>query len=375
VLCPHCHRTFPGLGFCPHDGRKLTDQPRLSLIDWEETPLTGHTLKERYLILGRIGRGAMAEIFLAEDLTTGEPVAVKMLRLAGSQSRHRERFFHEVLAASTIGHPNIIKLFDVGETEERTPYLVMEYLKGEPLGDRLRREGRLNPEATLPLFLQVASALAAAHGKGIIHRDIKPDNIFLLGAPGDAFEAKVVDFGLAKSTLRLTAQGTAVGTSEYMAPEQALTDPVDARSDVYALGVVLYRAYTGKLPFDAVDPTEILARQVIMPPVMPFPDARVEEIDDPDAQPDPTLVFRARLGMVIRKALRKAPEHRYATVEEMASDLERILGRLGGFLEARDPPRGDDIYLPVGPFARIVIGQFYKLLKVPVPASIPPPPE
>jgi serine/threonine-protein kinase len=374
VLCPHCHRSFSGLDFCPHDGRKLSSQPRLSLLDWKDTPLTGHILKERYLVLGLVGEGAMASIFAAEDLTTGEPVAVKMLRVSGNQSRLRERFFHEVLAAAGIGHPNIIQVHDVGETLERTPFLVMEFLRGETLGDRLRREGKLSPEVALPFFLQVASALDAAHEKGIIHRDIKPDNLFLLGAPGEGYAIKVVDFGLAKSTLRLTAMGTAVGTAEYMAPEQALTDPVDARTDVYALGVVLYRTLSGRLPFEGPDATELLARQVILPPVMPFPDPRVEFCDDPEQQPDPALVLRARLGLVVRKALRKNPAHRYESIRAMQADLERILGQRDGLLEARLPCEEEDIYLPVGPFGRSVVQQFYRLLRVPVPACLPPPP-
>jgi serine/threonine-protein kinase len=370
VICPHCHRTFPGLDFCPHDGRRLSTQPRLSLLDWKDTPLTGHQLKDRYLILGLIGEGAMASIYAAEDLTTGEPVAVKMLRVTGNQSRHRERFFHEVLAAAAIGHPNIIQVLDVGETSDRTPFLVMEFLRGETLGDRLRREGKLSPEATLPLFLQITSALIEAHKKGIIHRDLKPDNLFLVGAPGEAYQAKVVDFGLAKSTLRLTAIGTAVGTAEYMAPEQALTDPVDARTDIYALGIVLCRVFSGRLPFESADATELLARQVILPPILPFPDPRVEFVDDPEQQPDASLVLRARLGLVIRKALRKNPEHRYASVEALQADLERVLGRSGGFLEARTPPEGEDIYLPAGPFSRSVLPQFYKMLGLPLPSSL-----
>ncbi|MCS6899274.1 MAG: serine/threonine-protein kinase [Myxococcales bacterium] len=345
MLCPHCHRTFPGLDFCPYDGRRLTTQPRLSLLDWKDTPLTGHQLKNRYLILGLIGEGAMASIYVAEDLSTGEPVAVKMLRAKGNQSRYRERFFHEVLAAAAIGHPNIIQVLDVGETSDRTPFLVMEFLRGETLGDRLRR-------------------------KGIIHRDLKPDNLFLVGAPGEAYQVKVVDFGLAKSTFRLTAMGTAVGTAEYMAPEQALTDPVDGRTDIYALGIVLCRVFSGKLPFESQDPTELLARQVILPPILPFPDPRVEFVDDPEQQPDPGLVLRARLGLVIRKALRKNPEHRYASVQALQEDLERILGRASGFLEARRPPDGEDLYVPVGPLSRNVLPQFYKMLGVPLPTAL-----
>lgn len=326
-------------------------------------------LKDRYLILGLVGEGAMASVYAAEDTVTGEPVAIKMLRIVGSQSRQRERFFHEVLAAAAIGHPNIIQVYDVGETSDRTPFLVMEFLRGETLGDRLRREGKLSPEVGLPLFLQIASALASAHQKGITHRDIKPDNIFLVGALGDAHQAKVVDFGLAKSSLQLTAMGTAVGTAEYMAPEQALTDPVDGRTDIYALGVVLFRTLAGRLPLEGNDPTELLARQVIVPPSLPFPDSRVEFSEDPEQQPDPTLVLRARIGLVIRKALRKNPAHRYSTMEALSADLEYLLGLRDGPLEARNIT-GEDLYLPVGPFSRNVIGQFYRLLKLPLPSAI-----
>jgi eukaryotic-like serine/threonine-protein kinase len=383
-VCPHCHRSYDAMQFCPHDGRSLSTAGKLSFLRWSQGPLSGLVLKNRYRLLGPIGQGAIAVIYLAEDTHTGEPVAAKLLKIASGPSRQRERFFHEVLASSAVGHPGVVKIFDVGEREDRTPYIVMEYLRGETLGDRLRREGAMDPAVALPLLLDVASALAATHQKGIVHRDVKPDNIFLVGAPGEGYAAKLVDFGLAKSTLRLTAMGTAVGTAEYMSPEQALTDPTDARSDLYSLGVVFYRTFTGALPFVADQPTTLLALQVTTPPpmrllsgVLDLPGEDGLDLDRDDAsessfEHEPELPAHVRLSFIITKMLRKRPDHRYPTMAAMVEDIERLMGKRAGYLEARKPLADDDIYIPQGPFGLSIIRELYKLVRMPPPDCLPP---
>src|SRR5262249_11507306 len=152
-----------------------------------------------------------------------------------------------------------------------SPYLVLEFLFGESLGDLLRRDQVLDADIALPILGQTASGLAAAHEAGIVHRDVKPGNLYLLGEPGDPYAVEILDFGLAKlsASSTLTAAGVAVGTIEYMAPEQAVSDTADARSDIYGLGVVMYRMFTGALPFQGKEEGEILAQQLLAQPPPP----------------------------------------------------------------------------------------------------------
>jgi len=204
----------------------------------------------------------------------------------------------------------------------------------------------------LPVLQQVASALSAAHAAKILHRDIKPDNIFLIGEPGEPYGVKIVDFGLAK--LRegaLTAAGTVVGTIEYMAPEQCITDPADARTDIYGLGAVAYRMFSGRLPFTAERDEELLAQQLVQaaPPLSAFN----SEVD-------------ADVEKFVGKCLRKHPDNRYQSMTEVLVDLERLLEETPGMLLASPPDRCEDIYLPRSPFAKTVAKAFYRTLgKIP----------
>jgi serine/threonine-protein kinase len=262
-----------------------------------------------------------------------------------------------------IVHPNIVRILDVGQREGGgAPYLVMEYLFGESLGDCLRRERRLDADIALPMLRHAAAGLAAAHRAGIVHRDVKPDNIFLVGEPGDPYAVKVLDFGLAKIHAQsgLTVTGFAVGTVEYMAPEQVVSDRHDARTDVYALGIVMFRIFTGELPFPRVeDDSDLLARQLLTPP--PPPSSRREDLDP-------------RVEAVILKAMRKRPENRYASMDAFIEDLERLGGDRPGRLTAEEPlasaqdvsPEGrasrPDVYVPQGVFAKNATAYFYRKL-------------
>jgi serine/threonine protein kinase len=224
----------------------------------------------------------------------------------------RARFFREVEVARKLAHPSVLRILDAGEIPDGAPYLVTEFLFGESLGELLRRAGALEPGLGIRLLRDAASALAAAHRMAIVHRDIKPDNLFLLGEPGRPYALKVMDFGLAKLGGRqLTMHGMAVGTLSYMAPEQALTDPVDARSDVYALGVVMYRMFTGTLPFGMPDDLMVLAHHVFMEP--PRPSA---------ARPGVNRWLEA----MILAAMRKNPDNRYPSMDALLADLDRIWG-------------------------------------------------
>jgi serine/threonine protein kinase len=242
---------------------------RIDHIPIQPDPEAGRVLDGRYVIRGLLGRGAMARVFLAEDSESGEPVAVKVLEsLVGARSdTAKQRFFREARAAAMLKHPSIVRILDLGLRDDGVPYLVLEHLFGEVLGELLRRVSVLGAGLGLAIVREAAAGLVVAHAAGIVHRDVKPDNVFLVGAPGEPYGVKLLDFGLAKLDQQsgFTKAGTAVGTMEYMAPEQLLTERPDARTDVYALGVVMYRMFTGRLPFEGKDEAELLARQLIDP--------------------------------------------------------------------------------------------------------------
>jgi len=314
MRCPKCHRFFPeGFKFCPYDGSGTVEREDPASFRVERTKIHDKVLGDRYRIRGFVGKGAMARVYLAEDQQTGMPVAVKVLEEPyRSDPKVRERFQREARTASMIGHPSIVTIFSAGERDDDgAPYLVMEFLIGETVGDYLRRESKMPRDIAVPALHQAASALAAAHRSGIVHRDVKPDNLFLLGEPGDPYELKVVDFGLSKDqSSNMTAAGTVMGTPATMAPEQILGEGVDGRTDVYALGIVGYRMLAGRQPFDDTD-DEIatLAHHVW---TAPPPLSSIAPETDP------------RIEALIMRAIRKAPEERFASMDELAAALERV---------------------------------------------------
>ncbi|WP_437797880.1 serine/threonine-protein kinase [Sorangium sp. So ce693] len=358
MFCARCHREYDaGHRFCPYDGAELTEGRRVDLFRYKPTRLRGTRLGERYEVHGYLGKGAMARVYLAVEIETGQPVAIKVLEeFAARAERTRERFVREAQSAAMIGHPNIVRVLDAGaRSEDGAPYLVMEYLFGESLGDWLRRERRMDADLAIPVLSQAASGLAAAHRAGIIHRDVKPDNIYLVGPQGDPYAVKVLDFGLAKIQAAdlITATGTAVGTLEYMAPEQVVSDLPDARTDVYGLGVVMFRAFTGELPFPRSEQSELLARQLVTPP--PRPSEKRRSLDP-------------LLESVILKAIRKRPDNRYPSMEAFLEDLERLAGDRDGPLSADEPLREpSDVYVPQGSFARNAAIYFYRRLGMEAP--------
>ncbi|MEV6931491.1 protein kinase, partial [Dactylosporangium sp. NPDC051485] len=223
--------------------------------------MAGRLLNDRYELRSVIGRGGMADVWLAVDRRLGRPVAVKMLHDdGGADPSLPERFEREAHTAAQLSHPSIVAVYDVG-VHDGTPYLVMELVQGHSLADELAA-GPLDPRRAVRIAEQVCDALAAAHDAGVVHRDVKPANILISDEGG----VKVCDFGIARITGRaqtaLTAPATVIGTSSYMAPEQVLGEPVDARTDLYALGCVLYAMLTGRPPFIAGSPVQIAWQQV-----------------------------------------------------------------------------------------------------------------
>ena len=276
--------------------------------------LAGKVIDGRYRIDELIGEGGMGKVYLAEHIDIGKRVAIKVLHLVyGSMPDLVERFRREARAASRIGHPHIVDVTDSGTTEDGAVYFVMEYLEGIELASAIDRQGALDVTRVFRIATQICRAVAAAHAVGIIHRDLKPENIFLTMRSGTSDFVKVLDFGIAKSSgaeeardKRLTSPGMAMGTPEYMAPEQAAGRPADERCDIYSLGAILYEALTGCPPYEGENFMEILTKKATLDPPAPSTlrrdlPAPVEELvvramaRDPDDRPPSMEAFEYEL--------------------------------------------------------------------------------
>jgi hypothetical protein len=268
-----------------------------------------------YRIESFIGRGGMAVVYRAQDLRLGRQVALKLLAPELSENeRFRQRFMRESQLAAAIDHPNIIPIYDAGNTPDLL-YIVMRYVDGMDLKALLEREHRLQPDRVLHLFMQVASALDAAHARGLVHRDVKPGNIIVASGHGgeDVDHVYLTDFGLTKKSLSLsdfTTVGHFVGTVDYVAPEQIASKPIDGRADIYGLGCVMYEALAGVLPFERDDDAATLWAHMLEP-VAPLTSHR------PDLPPGVDAVFA--------RALAKAPEDRYPTCRALVAALRTEL--------------------------------------------------
>jgi serine/threonine-protein kinase len=270
----------------------------------------------RYLVGSELGRGGMATVFKGTDTVLGRPVAVKVLspQYAGD-ANFVTRFRREAQSAARLNHPNLVSVYDTG-TDDGIHFIVMEYVDAKTLADYLAGGGRIMPERAIEIAQAVCDALSMAHAHGIIHRDIKPANI-MITSRGDV---KVTDFGIARviSGADTLAQTAAVlGTASYLSPEQAQSQPVDQRSDIYSLGVMLYEMVTGRPPFSGDSPVMVASKHVLEQPTPPSKLNR-------DVAPG--------LEAVIMKALSKNPDNRYQDADEMRADLERA--RLGQTVQA-----------------------------------------
>jgi serine/threonine-protein kinase len=285
-----------------------------------EDPYIGSTVADRYRVIKKLGEGGMGVVYLAEHVFIEKKVALKIL----SEDFARKadlvaRFMQEAKAASKIGHENIVDITDFGEIAHGSVFFAMEYLPGGDLASHIRHGGPMPFARARPIMNQVCRALAAAHSKGIIHRDMKPENIFLIDREGKADFVKILDFGIAKMNAvddggeRLTRTGMIFGTPEYMSPEQARGDRPDHRVDIYAAGCILYEMLTGDVPFHAETFMGVLTKHMFDEP-------------DPPSQRAPDMAIPPELDAVVLKALAKDRDERYETMKEMALALERCVG-------------------------------------------------
>ncbi|HWA57725.1 MAG TPA: protein kinase [Gemmatimonadales bacterium] len=342
--CPRCNRVYADPArFCPQDGSPLVEvsggAPAPQAGEGQQTSaglrtlvrqaalkrgpgldkastLTNQLLDQRYQVGKRLGEGGMSYVYLAKDVTTGETVAIKVLTPKLKEDKSSvERLRREAGLAMRLEHPNVCKIFRLGETEDGLIYLVMPYLPGELLSDREVRSGALAVDFGVPLLVQMCRGLQHAHDLQIVHRDLKPENVMLVPddrGPGGV-RAVIMDFGLAKErrqepeVAKLTATGIVLGTPEFMSPEQIRGKGLDARSDIYALAIVGFEMFTGQLPFQGRSAQEMMIARLRGKPKT----LREVKSDLP-----------ARLEQVLGKAMSLDPADRYATMTAFADALE-----------------------------------------------------
>lgn len=270
--------------------------------------MIGTVLSDRYRLEAKLGSGGMSTVYLARDEVLDRPVAVKLMhREMTEQPDQLDRFNQEARAVAKLSNPNVVAVIDAGEDQGR-PYIVLEYVQGETLKQRIARVGALDATEALAYGLEVAQGLGVAHERNMVHRDVKPQNV-LIDSTG---RAKLTDFGIARelNDEGVTATGKVIGTTDYVAPEQAMGKDVDPRSDIYSLGIVVYEMLTGDVPFEAENQIGVAMKHVN------------EEIPDVQViRPD----ISAASARVVDRATAKNPDDRYQTIEEMGDDLQAAL--------------------------------------------------
>ena len=312
-ICPLCRTEYgPDQDTCPRDGARLGAPVQLG------DPFIGTILADRYRILRTLGEGGMGRVYLAEHVRMGRLSAVKVMSPALAPTPDAiSRFNREASNASRINHPNVAAIYDFGETSDGTLYLAMEYVEGKTLTAILREGGPLAPRRAAELAGQIADGLDAAHHLGIVHRDLKPDNVLVTTQHDGREQVKIVDFGIAKTTQAkdqtVTSLGVAIGTPEYMSPEQIAGEALDSRTDLYSLGLVLFNMLTGVLPHPALTSKQSLVQRLTARPLT------LTEVK-------PNVPWPPRVQKALDRALAPEPDDRYSNVLDFARDVRAAAG-------------------------------------------------
>jgi eukaryotic-like serine/threonine-protein kinase len=301
-------------------GRVSSSQPAAAGKPATVDPVIGRTINDRFKIVSLLARGGMGKVYRAEQLPLGRQCAIKILNpgYAGDQDpEFHKRFFLEASVASKLTHPNTVTIFDYGRTDDDIYYIAMELLEGVTLHRAIRVAGVLAEERVTHISMQVCRALREAHGLGVIHRDLKPANVFLLEHGDEPDYVKILDFGLVKEFAaepaeQLTQTGLFMGSPKYMAPEQIRGDRVDARTDIYSLGVIMYEMLCGKVPFDRPNSVNILM-------------AHVNDAVPPMRSINPNIEVSEVMEHTVMRCMSKDPDQRFSSMDEVLVALKTVV--------------------------------------------------
>ena len=328
--CATCKQRFSrDAAFCPFDGTRLEPAP----FDPSADPLIGTRIDGRYDVVSVLGEGGMGRIYEVRHAALDRAFAMKILRPELAQDTDlAARFILEAKATASVKHPNVVQITDFGHLPDGVPFFVMERLVGHTLGEVIKSGGPVPAARAVRILRKVAGALGAAHAAGVVHRDLKPDNVFLVGgsrdlaapdAPGrgrllamlsSGADVRVVDFGAAKivGSTRLTRAGVVFGTPHYMSPEQASGQSVDHRADVYSLGVIMYEMFCGRVPFEAETYMGVLTQHMFARPVAP-------------SEVSGAAVELGALEDITMTCLAKRPDERFASMDDLIAAIDRVV--------------------------------------------------